>query len=229
MTCVMNYHFAKPAKGHNYCLRPRLVTQLQQYDPNGHLHEAMDFVYANWWNSRISMEFRAFLAPRTPSPGFFLTREDMAQGGTTTFCGCIMGPDIPGDCENPGEITLSCGASSVLFSKHGQGLYSLVSRQDEEGLSWTWAQKRKGTEVGCPQLALVSYHGPKRCGDGLLTETLQELFELKDDYDGVTLGILTSRNIQVMRHWCRTASAEDMVLLSGIWVAYSVGWISQCR
>ncbi|KAK8108242.1 uncharacterized protein PG998_010255 [Apiospora kogelbergensis] len=86
----------------------------------------MDFVYANWWTSRISMEIRAFLAPHTPSLGFFLTREDMALGGTTTVCGCIVGPDIRDDCENPGEVTLSCGGSSLLFSKHGQDLYTLT-------------------------------------------------------------------------------------------------------
>ena len=162
MTCVMTYYFAKPAKGHNYFLRPRLITQLQQYDPNGHLQEAMDFVYANWWTSRISMEIRAFLAPHTPSLGFFLTREDMALGGTTTVCGCIVGPDIRDDCENPGEVTLSCGGSSLLFSKHGQDLYTLVSREGEEDMAWTWAQKTKATEVGRPHFNFVFHREPRK-------------------------------------------------------------------
>lgn len=156
MNCT-TYHFAKPAQGHKHYLRPQLVTQLQQYGPDGRLNEVLELVYANWWAARASSRLRAFLPSRAPAPAFFLSREPVAapEAAGAGLCGSVVvvggGSGHAGDVGEGPDATLCCGALSTVFLRNGESLYRLVGTGHRGGAAWTWAPRKQGTsEVGKP-------------------------------------------------------------------------------
>ncbi len=143
------YYFARPAQNqHAFTpqLRPRLVTQMQQFDPSGRLQETIDLFSVGFLTSRLRRDIRSFMTENNPPPNLIMTREVIrsAQSGAA-------GKDEP-EAALAGAAAWEMhrcrvsGAHAAIFwtdgrcwkaIRNGDGMYSITEDSATE-TRWSW-------------------------------------------------------------------------------------------
>jgi hypothetical protein len=155
------YYFAKPAQHqHTYTpqLRPRLVTQMQQFDARGKLQETIDISSVSFLTSRLRKDIRSFTKESNPPPNLIMTRETTrvraAQDGAPGTDGPEAGLagaaawEMDHRCRTirSNGATFWTGGRCWRGTRNGEGMYSITANPTSE-TQWLWT---RGTQVNIP-------------------------------------------------------------------------------
>jgi len=161
------YYFAKPAHHqHPYTpqLRPRLVTQMQQFDALGRLQETIDLFSIGFLTSRLRRDIRSLVKENNyPPPNLIMTRETVraaqnaAPGKEGAETAALAGA-AAWDMHRGREIgahgaTFWAGGRCWKAARNGEGMYSIAEDSDLE-THWSWS--RRG-QVSPPRQPLAKF------------------------------------------------------------------------
>ncbi|KAK0721771.1 hypothetical protein B0T26DRAFT_749256 [Lasiosphaeria miniovina] len=173
------YYFARPAQNqHAFTpqLRPRLVTQMQQFDAWGRLQETVDLFSVGFLTSRLRRDIRSFVTENNPPPNLIMTREMIrsAQNGAP-------GKDEP-EAALAGAAAWEMHRCRVAGASHaaifwtdgrcwkairnGEGMYSITEDSATE-TRWSWTRSTQDSRElelkaanTAPALALLTPGSP---------------------------------------------------------------------
>lgn len=155
------YYFAKPPQhqhGYTPQLRPRLVTQMQQFDALGRLQETVDLFSVGFLTSRLRKDIRSLTKEHHPPPNLIMTTEMIRAAEDKTTPG-KHGPEatLAGAAAWEMHRGREIGAHGATFwtegrcwkaTRHGEGMYSITEDDPASETQWSWTRR---TEVNAPQ------------------------------------------------------------------------------
>ncbi len=156
------YYFARPAQNqHAFTpqLRPRLVTQMQQFDASGRLQETIDLFSVGFLTSRLRGDIRSFMTENNhPTPNLIMTRE-MTRAAQN---GGAPGKDEP-EAALAGAAAWDMhrcrvtGAHAAIFwtdgrcwkaVRNGDGMYSIAEDSATDEARWSWTRNTRVNRPG---------------------------------------------------------------------------------